>query len=559
MQRPVLSKATCFLLLLFCLSVGGVHAAERSAIASAHPLATEAGFETLAAGGNAFDAAIAVTAALAVVEPTGSGLGGGGFWLLHRAADGYEVMVDGRERAPLAARRDMFLDAQGKPVPGASLNGPLAAAIPGVPAALEHLAKRYGRLPLAQSLAPALRYAAQGFPVYEHYRYLAKFRIQALTDFGSAGVFLVKGQVPPVGYMLRQPELAETLRSIAQDGRAGFYQGPVARRMVDAVRKAGGIWTLKDLASYSVKERQPVHLRYHDVDITTVALPSSGGIVMSEALNILEGLPLQKVSALERKRYIIEAMRRAYHDRARYLGDADYVPVDTSKLTSKAYAAERRKSIGPRATPNQLLSSHPVPTRPKGTDTSHFSIIDAEGNRVAATLSINYPFGSGFMPEGTGVVLNNEMDDFSIKPGVGNVYGLVGNEANAIAPGKRPLSSMTPSFFRRGKQVVVAGTPGGSRIISMVLLAALEYAERRGGPAEWVALPRYHHQYLPDVVEYEAEAFDDFERQDMGRLGYKMKPVASGYGNMQIVMKDSASGEMSAASDPRGEGLAAVR
>jgi len=559
MRRPEFHRAIRFFILFLSLCAGSASAGERSAIASAHPLATEAGLEALAAGGNAFDAAIAVTAALAVVEPMGSGLGGGGFWLLHRASDGHEVMVDGRERAPLAARRDMYLDAQGKPIPGASLNGPLAAAIPGVPAALEHLAKRYGRLPLSKSLAPAIRFAKQGFPISEHYRRLAGFRLSALTGSESASVFLAHGKVPEAGHVLRQPQLAETLERIARDGRNGFYQGVTAKRMLSAVNKAGGIWTQKDLESYEVKERAPLRIRYHDLDITTAALPSSGGIVMSQVLNILEGMPLSTVSPLERKRYIIEAMRRGYHDRARYLGDSDFVSVNIKQLISKAYAAQRRKSIGPRATPNQQLSAHSMDVRPRGTDTSHFSIIDAEGNAVAATLSINYPFGSGFMPEGTGVVLNNEMDDFSIKPGVGNVYGLVGNEANAIAPGKRPLSSMTPSFIRRGEQLVVAGTPGGSRIISMVTLAVLEFAERRGGAAQWVDLPRYHHQYLPDVVEFEAEAFDEFERQDMERLGYTMKQHAATYGNMQIVTRNFANGEMWAASDPRGEGLAEVR
>lgn len=536
-----------------------VHAGNKSAIASAHPVATEAGFEVLARGGNAFDAAVAVTATLAVVEPAGSGLGGGGFWLLHRASDGRQVMIDGREQAPQAASRDMYLDKDGQPVPGASLNGPLAAAIPGVPAALEHLAMRYGRLPLKQSLAPAIRTARDGFRVSERYRMLAGFRLDVLNEQGAGKVFLVGGKTPDNGFLLKQPDLANTLKRIARKGRSGFYSGATARRMLRAVRKSGGIWSQKDLDEYRVVERDPVRFNYHDSTIVSVSPPSSGGIVLAQTLNILEGLPLAIADSLQRKRYIVEAMRRGYHDRARYLGDADFIDIDQQKLTSKNYAKMRRKTVTGRATPSSALPPPAGAARPKGTDTTHFSIVDREGNRVSATLSINYPFGSGFMPEGTGVVLNNEMDDFSIKPGVANVYGLVGADANSIEPGKRPLSSMSPTFVEKGDQVLITGTPGGSRIISMVLLAALEYIEGRGSPSDWVALPRYHHQYLPDVIEYEPDAFNEFERQELEGLGYQLKLKQRRYGNMQLILMNSRTGEMQAASDPRGEGLAAVR
>ena len=513
----------------------------------------------LAKGGNAFDAAIAVSSAIAVTEPMGSGLGGGGFWLLHRARDGKDIMIDGRERAPLAASANMYLDRNGKPIPHASLDGPLAAGIPGVPAALVYLAEHYGRLPLKQSLAPAIRIAREGFTVYPRYRLLAKFRLKTFEGSDAARVFLDHGKVPEPGYILKQPDLAKTLQRIADHGRDGFYRGPVARKMIRAVRKAGGIWTQKDLDTYRVKERKPVTIRYHGSKIVSAALPSSGGIVLAETFNILEGLPLTRVSPLERKRLIIEAMRRGYNDRARFLGDLDYVSVDQQLLTSKAYAKKRRESIRSRATPSSDLPAPGSTAHPRGTDTTHFSIIDDAGNRVSATLSINYPFGSGFMPRGTGVVLNNEMDDFVIKPGVGNVYGLVGANANQIAPGKRPLSSMSPSFVEKGNQVLVVGTPGGSRIISMVLLSSLEFLEGRGTPKDWVSLPRYHHQYMPDVVQYETGAFDAIDRDTLETKGYHFKDVGRRYGNMQVVLQNRANGKLQAASDPRGEGLAAVR
>jgi gamma-glutamyltranspeptidase/glutathione hydrolase len=526
------------------------------AIASAHPLATRAGDEILDEGGNAFDAAVAITAALAVVEPMGSGLGGGGFWLLHRAADAFEVMVDGRERAPLAATADMYLDGNREVVPGLSLDGPLAAAVPGTPAAVVHLAAKYGRLPLARSLAPAIRYAAEGFRVDDRYLRLARFRQDALlASPAAARIFLDDGFVPEEGFLLRQPELAATLERIAKEGREGFYGGDVARRMVQGVRAAGGIWCLEDLAQYGVVERRPVVGEYAGMRVVSSSLPSSGGVVLVSTLNVLSGLELEGVSPGLRAHRIIEAMRRTYRDRALYLGDADYVPVDVPRLLSADHATELRESIEDQATPSAALGAQAG----AGVDTTHFSVIDAEGNRVAATLSINYPFGSGFVPEGTGVLLNNEMDDFVAKPGVPNVYGLVGSSANGIAPGKRPLSSMTPTFLETEDAVVALGTPGGSRIISMVLLAALEVAAGRGGPDDWVALPRFHHQYLPDEVVYEPGAFGEDVVEDLEARGHKLAPRDRPYGNMQIVMLRKKDGALFAASDPRGEGEGMVR
>lgn len=549
-------------LLFFAVLVSSIATAQTqripaAAIASAHPLATRAGMEILQQGGNAFDAAVAVTAALAVVEPMGSGLGGGGFWLLHRSRDNFETMIDGRERAPLAASRDMYLDKQGNPIPKASLDGPLAAGIPGVPAALVHISKKYGRLSLKQNLAPAIRLAQKGFPVYERYRRLATFRIKPIAASpGAAKIFLRQGAVPDVGDSLVQTDLARTLKKIARKGKKGFYQGSVARRLIAGVRKGGGIWTKQDLKQYHVVEREPIRGTFKGMKYTSAALPSSGGIVLKQVFNMLQAFPLDRLGSSERKHLIIETMRRAYRDRAVYLGDSDYVKVNVAFLTSLQRAKKMRRSISRNASPSRKLGG--LHAGPKGKDTTHFSIIDRDGNRVAATLSINYPFGSAFVPPGTGVVLNNEMDDFSIKPGVANVYGLVGNKANAIAPGKRPLSSMSPTFFETRDKVVIVGTPGGSRIISMVLLAALEVSDNRGGAKEWVSLKRYHHQYLPDVVQYESGALTKKEIRSLSRRGHILKQRRN-YGNMQIVVWDKKKNRVAAASDPRGEGLALVQ
>lgn len=528
-----------------------------AALATAHPLATEAGRAILEQGGNAFDAAVAVAATLAVVEPFSSGLGGGGLWLLHRADDGWTTMVDARERAPLAATPAMYLDRDGQPIPRLSLDGPLAAAIPGAPAALVYVARHYGRLPLSHSLAPAITLARAGFAVTPRYRQLASRRLQALSASPAAArIFLDNGAVPDEGFELRQPELAGVLEHLARQGHAGFYDGTVAGQLVSGVRAAGGIWTLEDLTSYRVQERSPVQGRYRDLRITSAALPSSGGIVLIEMLNILQGFDLERFGRGTRAHVIIESMRRAYRDRARYLGDSDFVDVDVKRLLDSRYAAELRTTIDlKRATVSDV--SAPAETPIGGTQTSHFSVIDRNGNRVAATLTINTAFGSGFMPPGTGVLLNNEMDDFVIKPGVPNAYGLVGNQANAIVPGKRPLSSMTPTFLESPEVVAILGTPGGSRIITMVLLATLEVAERRGRARDWVALRRFHHQYLPDQVSYESGAFDKRELEQLQALGHRLREHDT-YGNLQIVAWFKNERRLEAASDPRGEGAAWV-
>ena len=528
------------------------------AVASAHPLATAAGVEILREGGNAFDAAVAVSAALGVVEPFSSGFGGGGFWLLHRAADGKQVMIDGRETAPALAHERMYRDAQDNVIRDASKIGPLAAGIPGMPAGLVHLAEHYGRLPLRRSLAPAIRYAEQGFEVTSRYHRLSAYVAGTLRQYpAAAGVFLQDGKPPRIGYLVRQEALARTIEAIAEHGLDGFYRGPVAERMVLEARKHGGIWSLEDLNTYRIVEREPIVFHYRDTRIVSAPPPSSGGIVMAQALRILEQFDLPAMSTVQRKHHIIEAMRRAFRDRAVFLGDPDFVDVPVNRLLDESYLEGLALTIDPsRATPSDVLGNGPVLSQ-TGTQTTHFSVLDKQGNRVAGTLSVNTLFGSCFVAEGTGVLFNNEMDDFSAKRNTPNAYGLIGDVANAIVPGKRPLSSMTPTFLEAPGRVGIVGTPGGSRIISMVLLAALDFDDARR-PGSWVSLRRFHHQYQPDQVQFELHGLTEFEQQKLAGLGHELREITRRYGNMQAILWDQAENRVHAASDPRGEGLAVI-
>ncbi len=530
-----------------------------AAVASAHYLATAAGHEILEAGGNAFDAAVAVAAALAVVEPSSSGLGGGAFYLLHRAADGRSVMVDGRETAPAAAHRDMYLDHNGEVERDLAVNGPLAAGIPGQPAALAWLAEHYGRLPLARSLAPAIRIARNGFAVDDKYRALLAGRRAVMQRWPAASaVFLKDGEVPTEGAVIRQEDLARTLELLAAEGAAGFYRGRFAERLVAGVRAAGGIWTIDDLARYTVKEREPIIIDYRGFRVITAPPPSSGGIALAEILNIVEAYPLDALDKVQRAHLLVEAMRRAYRDRSIYLGDPDFVEVPQRLLLSDDYAAGLRAAIRlDRATPSDLIAG--FADAPKGADTTHFSLLDRDGNMVAGTLTVNLPFGSAFMAPGSGFLLNNEMDDFSAKPGTPNAFGLLGYTANAIEPGKRMLSSMTPTIVVGPERTAVLGTPGGSRIITMVLLGVLDFVAGNG-PESWVALPRFHHQYYPDEISAEPGAFDSTESAALEALGHVVNAAGRTWGNMHGVMWQRKTGEVSAASDPRwAAGKAEVR
>ncbi|MHB8722271.1 MAG: gamma-glutamyltransferase [Steroidobacteraceae bacterium] len=532
--------------------------AHQAAIASAYPLASQAGQEILAAGGNAFDAAVAVSAALAVVEPTSSGLGGGGFYLLHRISDGYETMLDAREKAPGAAARDMYLDKAGNAIENASIAGAQAAAIPGEPAAFEYLARKYGKLPLKQSLEPAIRLARDGFPLYARLQGAIRYKRQVLLRSADAAkAFLTgDGAVPEMGAIIKQPDLANTLEAIADQGAKGFYTGRVAADLVAGVRADGGIWTLEDLAAYRVVERKPLIGEYHGARIVSASPPSSGGIAVIDALNILSGFDLHRYDSATRKHLVIEALRRVYRDREIYLGDPDFIKVPLALLSSPDYATGQRNSIRTdKAMPSDLLPG--IESEPVGMQTTHFSVLDADGNRVAATISVNLFFGSGFMAPKTGVLLNNTMDDFSIKPGRPNSFGLVGGTANAIAPNKRSLSSMSPTFVETSKGLMIVGSPGGSYIISMVLLGTLNYLDGMNA-ADIVKYPRYHHQYLPDEVDYEQGALSDAEIKELQAMGHTLKVSGRQWGNMQVITWDYATGKVEAASDPRGEGVGLV-
>ena len=523
----------------------------KPAIASAHPLATQAGMEVLHAGGNAFDAAVAVSAALGVVEPFSSGLGGGGLWLLHSAADGRQLVVDSRETAPGEAHADMYLNEQGEPVPGLSTDGPLAAGIPGSPAALVHVSERYGKLPLAQVLAPAIRLAREGFPLYERMRLGLNFKAAHLGRWPGGAVFLKDGEVPPLGATIRLPGLARVMERLASEGAKGFYEGDTAAALVGAVRENGGIWTLEDLAAYRVVERAPLTADFGgELKVVVAPPPSAGGVALIQSLNILEGLKLQALDATDRSHLVIEALRRAFRDRG-YLGDPEFVRMPLTRLMDPAYAAGLSASIRmDRATPSSIFA--PLQADDDGEHTSHFSVIDADGNRAAVTQTINGWFGSSFVVPGLDLLLNNEMDDFTVKPGESNLYQLVGADANTIAPGKRMLSSMTPTFLESPRGVAVLGTPGGSRIISMVLLATLAWAEGADA-AGMVALPRYHHQYLPDQVLYEPKAISQEQAEALRSRGHELQESRRLYGNMSVVTWDYDGDRVEAASDPRGQ------
>ena len=549
----VVRKWALYITVLFAIVPLLVSAADRpgqAAIASAHFMATEAGHEILEKGGNAFDAAIAVSAALAVVEPTSSGIGGGGFWLLHRAEDNFQVMVDAREQAPAAAHKDMYLDENGEVNRDLAINGPLAGGIPGEVAGLEHLAEHYGRLPLSESLQPAIRIAHEGFAVDEKFHALMKWRMKTIKRWPAASeAYLADGEMPPVGHIIKLPDLAWVLEQVAEHGAKGFYSGPVAEKLVKGVQDAGGIWTMEDLAAYRVKEREPIRTEFSDYELVTAPPPSSGGVAIAQILNIIEPYSINEREAVLRTHLIVEAMRRAYRDRAIYLGDPDFVNVPVPMLTSQYYADGLRASVRmDRATPSSMLAGNSG--LPEGTDTTHFSVIDADGNMVAATLTVNLPFGSAFMPPGTGLLVNNEMDDFSAKEGEANAFGLIGFKANEIQPYKRPLSSMSPTFMIGNGRRAVIGTPGGSRIITMVLLGILDFV-RGNDPESWVSLPRFHHQYMPDEISAEPDAFTPEQVEGLKAMGHEVKVRERTWGNMHGVMWDTETGKVTAGSDPR--------
>ncbi|MDE2252542.1 MAG: gamma-glutamyltransferase [Gammaproteobacteria bacterium] len=522
------------LVLSAALLAGAGHAAapapvgaEHGMVVSAHRLASEAGLDVLRRGGNAVDAAVATAYALAVTFPEAGNLGGGGFMLI-RMADGRETFVDFRETAPLGATRDMYLDATGKPDPLRSTRGHLSAGVPGTVAGLELARAKYGTRARAELVAPALRLAAQGFVLDQgDADFLAEGAADFRKDAPAGAVFLRNGRPFKAGERLVQGDLARMLRIIARDGVRGFYQGEPARLIVAGNRKGGGILSLEDLAQYKAVERQPLHCDYRGYHVTSAPPPSSGGVVICESLNVLSGWTVDPAGfhSAQPVHYMTEALRRAFHDRNLQLGDPAFVHADVDRLTSQAYADELRRGIDPdRATPSQSLLGPGA--SPEGHSTTHLSVVDAAGNAVALTYTLNDWFGARVVAAGTGILLNDEMDDFSAKPGASNMYGLVEGENNAIVPGKRPLSSMAPTIVTHdGKLLLVVGTPGGSHIPTAVLQTMVNLIDYHMTVTEAVSAPRVHAQWLPDVLYYEPDALSADTRAVLAAMGHHLEPM----------------------------------
>ena len=518
-------------------------------IASASALATEAGLEVLRKGGNAFDAAVAVGATLSVVEPESSGIGGGFFAVLHRASDGHQTFIDAREVAPAAVNARDYLNADSTPNRDTALNGPLAAGIPGAPAGWALISRSYGKLSLAAALAPAVRIARDGFVPDARLRGAIAEKHDKLARWpASAAKYLRAGKPPADGARWNDPDQARTLELLGSKGADGFYRGPVAEELVAAVRAAGGNWSAADLAGYQAKARAPLVLDYRGYRIVTAPPPSSGGVAIAEILNILRGFDLAKLDTAHRVHVIVEAMRRAFRDHNDYLGDPDFVSMPLDMLLSPYYADGLRQGILPdKATPSSMLPRAEAPE--PGMHTTHYSIIDADGNMAAVTATVNTTLGSGFVAGRTGVLLNNEMDDFALVPNQPNAYGLLGSVANAPAPGKRMLSSMSPSIVIGKDRTAVIGSPGGSTIITQVLEGILHFIDGESAQ-QIVAHKRFHHQYLPDMLSIETGAFDAPTRAQLARMGHAMRD-REGWGFMNVVVWDQAGNHLQAASDPR--------
>ncbi len=498
-------------------------AAENGMVVAAQHLATRVGVDVLREGGNAVDAAVAVGYALAVVYPAAGNLGGGGFMTV-QLADGRKTFLDFREKAPLAARPDMYLDANGAVVRGASTSGHLAVAVPGTVSGLEYARQKYGTMTRAALMAPAIRYAAEGFALDAGD---VEMFDTATEDFrrdpATAAIFLNHGAAFRVGDKLVQPDLARTLQRISDAGAAGFYQGPVGAAIVASSRAGHGLLTQADLDQYATRELAPVECTYRGYGVVSAPPPSSGGVVICEILNILEGYPLGEMGfrAAQSVHYQIEAMRHAYVDRNTYLGDPDFVRNPLDRLLDKNYAAQVRAAIDPaKAGVSARLGPGVAPH--EGSNTTHYSIADKAGNAVAVTYTLNEWFGAKVTAATTGVLLNDEMDDFTVKLGVPNLFGLVQGQANAIAPGKRPLSSMSPTILTKdGKPVMVVGTPGGSRIITAVVLTILNMVDYGMNVQEAVDAPRFHQQWLPDVTSLEPFALSPDTRRILEGMGQK--------------------------------------
>lgn len=557
-------------------SVHPVHAAH-AMVVSVHELASHVGVEIMQAGGNVVDAAVATGFALAVVHPAAGNIGGGGFMLI-RMADGKAHFLDYREMAPAAATRDMYLDAQGNVIPGASEIGYKAIGVPGSVAGMVYAEQKYGKLTLKQVMAPAIQLAREGYAL--SWEEAADMHDRHLAEFPeSRRVFQRNGDYYKPGEIFRQPDLARTLERIAEKPD-DFYHGALARELAAAMQKGGGLITANDLAHYEVKEREPVHGTYRGYEVISAPPPSSGGAVLIEILNILEGYDLGKMGdrSAQSMHFTLEAFRRAFFDRAEFMGDPDFAKIPVAQLIDKRYAAAWEETIDPaHATPSkdlkrpaifseleQYAAGHPpAMAAPESNHTTHYSVMDAEGNAVAVTTTINAWFGSRVTADGLGFLLNDEMDDFSSKPGVPNSDGLIQSSTNAIGPGKRPLSSMTPTIVvRDGKTVMVLGSPGSSKIITTVANVLMGVVDYGMNIQEAVNAPRFHNQWLPDVVNVE-QWFSPDTVNLLEHMGYNVEiglrygaHVAPYWSDAECIAVDTKTGERLGASDVRDGGKA---
>jgi gamma-glutamyltranspeptidase/glutathione hydrolase len=500
-------------------------AAEKGMVASAQHLATEVGVKVLKRGGNAIDAAVAVGYALAVVYPAAGNLGGGGFMTIW-FSDGRKTFLDFREKAPGAASRDMYLDKDGNVIKGLTTTGWLAVGVPGTVAGLEYARKKYGTMLRAALIGPAIQLAEDGFALEQGDVDMLASATEDLRRFpATAEIFLNKGQPFSTGQRLVQPDLADTLRLIRKLGVDGFYRGKTAAAIIKASRAGGGIIDSEDLERYKIRELPPVECDYRGYHVISAPPPGSGGVAICEMLNILEGYPLRELGwgSAQALHYEIEAMRHAFADRYSLIGDPDFVNNPVRTLTDKSYAARIRNDIKPDKAGLSSEIGQGVPPH-EGSNTTHFSIIDDAGNAVSMTYTLNDWFGAKVVATGTGVLMNDEMDDFTPNPDVANTYGSIRGNANAIAPGKTPLSSMSPTIITKdGKPVLILGTPGGSRIITAVLQTILNVVDFQMNVQEAVDAPRIHHQWLPDMTKTELYALSPDTRRIMESMGYRFE------------------------------------
>jgi gamma-glutamyltranspeptidase/glutathione hydrolase len=534
--------------------------AEHGMVVAQEKLGARVGADVLKRGGNAVDAAVATAFAMAVTYPRAGNIGGGGFMVIHSAERHEDIAIDYRETAPAATTRDIFLGSDGKPDIAKSRDSALGIGVPGTVAGLALALEKYGsgKFTLAELLQPAIDLARNGFTLADDVADTLAAGQQRLARWPSSKQMLSHADGTPLheGDLVVQPELAATLSAIAAQGPRGFYEGPVAEKIAKAVRDAGGIMTTDDLKSYQATIRTPVRGTYRGYDIVSMPQPSSGGVVLLEALNILEGFPMSdlKQGSAASLHLLIEAMKRAYADRARYLGDPAFVNAPIATLIAKDYAAKQRASIDlDHATPwTDTLSATPPH---EGSNTTHFSVVDAYGNAVSSTYTLNFSYGVGLVADGTGVLLNNELDDFTAAPGASNAFGLVGFEANLPGPGKRPLSSMTPTIvLKDGKPVLVTGSPGGSRIISTVLQVVVNVLDYHMDVKTAVAAPRLHHQWLPDEVRIEHGFPDDVIAALRAKGHTVIEPMGLTSANSIAVTANGLVG----APDPRSRGAEAA-